>query len=165
MHFVTVVEICFLYIVFSFLHAKGYMNSDYSLLKKLVLYPFVLMPFFPQLDAYSRYQNYKQLRDLFYLNGYNVRFIKPFIKSRCQRDAVLAAADDVGFAIHCKQYFYDCGYKWYHFFPDFVITNPQFLLCKHFWITTFFSKTYHSKVDIKLIESCRQNNIVQLAVA
>lgn len=163
LHYVTIAEIVFLYLVFNGLNKNGFMGGQFVFVKRLLLYPFITMPLFPQLDAYSRYQNYKQLRDLFYSYGYNARFVKPFIRSRCQRDAVLAAADDVGFKKYCRQDFYNYGYRWYHFFPDFIFANPKFLLCKHFWMTTFFTKTYHAKINIRMIKLYKKNNQVQLA--
>jgi hypothetical protein len=159
LHMVTFIEALFVYSILYSLHDNGWFNNDVFFLKKIILYPFILMPLFPQLDAYCRYQNYKQLRDLFYEYGFNVRFVKPFIKSRCQRDAVLAAANDLGFGDECKKYFEACGYKWYHFFPDFMFSQPQFLLSKQFWLTTFFTKNYSAKIDVATIKLFRVHQL------
>ncbi len=105
------------------------------------------LPVFAQLDARSRYQNYKQLRDQFILYGYDTRILKPVIKSRCQRDAAHLAAIDTGYGAECKLHFRKAGYRWYHLFPDFVFTHPQFLLTGFFWKTTFFCPTYRSKLN------------------
>src|ERR1700740_501959 len=111
--------------------------------------PLALAPFFPQLDARSRFQNYKQLKDQFYLYGFDPRIVRPFVKSRCQRDAAIAAASDLGLGEVCKKHFYDKGYRWFHLLPDYLFTNPRFLACKAFWITTFFAKTYRPRIDFE----------------
>jgi hypothetical protein len=152
LHLVTVAEIVLLYIAYRSFYIQYWLQHDAWLLKHCIAFVFICMPFFPQLDARSRYQDYKQLRDLFYTYGFKPRVVKPFIKSRCQRDAVLAAAADFNVTAACKKHFYKLGYRWYHYFPDFVFTDPQLLYSKQFWQTTFFAKTYHPKIhrtDIK----------------
>lgn len=105
------------------------------------------------------------LRDQFYFFGFQPRIIKPFIKSRCQRDAALAAAYELGLAEVCKKHFYEKGYRWFHVFPDFVFARPQFLLTKHFWLTTFFAKKYKAKVDYEMIHEFRRQQCVQINLA
>ena len=78
-----------------------------------------------QLDARSRWQNYK--------------------KSSCQRQAALIAAEDLGYRARVEAFFWSHGYRWYHIPPDFVFAHPQFLWSRHFWRTTFFAPTYHPK--------------------
>jgi hypothetical protein len=107
------------------------------------------MPLFAQLDARSRYQNYKLVKDRLYLHGFQPRIIRPFMKSRCQRDAVNAAAYELGMSANCKTYFRNEGYKWYNLFPDVIFLDPWILYTKNFWITTLFSKTYHSKINFE----------------
>lgn len=103
------------------------------------------IPFFAQLDARSRYQNYKLVKDLIYQYGFQVRFIKNFRYTKCQREAALHAASDLGYQTNIRKYFSDCGYRWYHMIPDFVWSHPEYLLTKNFWSTTFFAKRYHPK--------------------
>lgn len=134
-------------------------------LKLLLLSLFISMPLFPQLDAWSRYQNYKMLRDQFYFYGFQPRLVKPFLKSRCQRDAAIAAANELGFADPCKKYFCQKGYRWYHLFPDFVFRHPRFLLSKHFWLTTFFAKKYHARVTDEMIRNHKLQQLSQLTLA
>ncbi|MBI9035314.1 MAG: hypothetical protein JEZ03_12660 [Bacteroidales bacterium] len=98
-----------------------------------------------ELDVRSRYQNYKQLKDQFYENGFQSRIVKPMIKSRCQRDAALLAASELGYKDKLRGYFYQQGYRWYHVLPDFVFDYPKFILSPYFWMTTFFVKKYNSK--------------------
>jgi hypothetical protein len=109
------------------------------------------LPVFSQLDARSRYQNYKQIKDQIYFYGYDERIFKPTLKSRCQRDAAWLSAQELGYGAQCKQYFYSCGYRWYHVFPDFLFSKPQFLFTLYFWRTTFFSPRYISKVNYDLV--------------
>ena len=156
LHLSTLLEIAALYSVYESFGTEGWLQQGNFVLKILLLSPFISIPFFPQLDAWARYQNYKMLRDQFYFYGFRPRIVKPFIKSRCQRDAALAAAHELGFTDLCKKHFFDNGYRWYHVLPDFVFTKPQFLLCKHFWSTTFFAKNYHARVTDEMIRAYKQ---------
>jgi hypothetical protein len=106
------------------------------------------IPIFAELDAYSRFQNYKLVKDLIYRYGFRVRFIKTFRYTKCQREAALYAARDVGYKFQILEYFRSCGYKWYHILPDFIWSHPEYLLTKSFWSTTFFAKRYHPKYYI-----------------
>ena len=103
------------------------------------------LPFFAQLDARSRFQNYKLLRDLLYRYGFRYKFVKALRHSRCQRDAALVAAKEMGYKFITEKYYRRCGYRWYHLLPDFIFKHPFYLFTKSFWITTFFARTYHSK--------------------
>ncbi|MDB5231726.1 MAG: hypothetical protein JWN76_2531 [Chitinophagaceae bacterium] len=147
LHIVTILEIFILTALYDFFDLSDWVAKDQTLLRSLLVYPFVVMPFFPQLDARSRFQNYKQLKDQFYLYGFDLRIVRPFIKSRCQRDAARVAASELGLGEICNRHFHDKGYRWFHLLPDYLFTNPKFLLCKAFWITTFFAKTYRSRID------------------
>jgi hypothetical protein len=98
-----------------------------------------------QLDARSRWQNYKQIKDQLYGFGYRERIFKPVLKSSCQRHAALTAAAEYGYREQVLGLFQSHGYRWYHIPPDFVVSQPQFLLSRHFWRTTFFAPTYHSR--------------------
>ena len=106
---------------------------------------FFMSALFSQLDALSRYQNFKQLRDQFYRFGFNNRIVKPMAKSRCQRIASILAASYVGNEEETKSYFKNLGYRWYHYLPDFFWQNPLFVFHPYFWKTTFFVKRYRSK--------------------
>ena len=48
--------------------------------------------------------------------------------SQCQRNACIAAEPAA------KQYYYDLGYRWYHFLPDgtFTIKNNPYLSIKFY---------------------------------
>ena len=98
-----------------------------------------------QLDARSRYQNYKRIKDQFMNFGFDRRVLKPLANSRCQRDAVLTAADEMGYGGRCREYYRTAGYRWYHLTPDFLFSNPRFLISWRFWKSTFFVATYPSR--------------------
>lgn len=100
-----------------------------------------------EMDAWSRYQNYKQLKDQVSLFGYQNRLLKPMLHSRCQRDAAQEACNDLGYGNNCKTYFSSFGYKWYQIIPDFVFKYPLFFFSLFFWRTTFFTPYYAPKVD------------------
>jgi hypothetical protein len=98
-----------------------------------------------QLDAYSRFQNYKMVKDLLYQHGFRVLFLKPFSRSRCQRDAVYEAAAQLGLDSHINLYFNSLGYRWYHVIPSLLIEEPLVILTRNYWYTTFFVPGYKSK--------------------
>ncbi len=107
----------------------------------------VSLPVLSQLDARSRFQSYKRVKDHLFRFGFDTRILRPFLKSRCQRDAVMAAAGELGYGRQCRAYFYRQGYRWYHILADFVFTNPGFLVSPRFWRSTFFSETYRAQID------------------
>jgi hypothetical protein len=98
-----------------------------------------------QLDARSRWQNYKQIKDQLYSFGYRDRIFKPVLNSSCQRQAALTAAAELGYRAQVQALFRSHGYRWYHIPPDFVVAQPQFLLTRHFWRTTFIAPTYYPR--------------------
>lgn len=147
LHLVTAILISLLFVIYRFTAMGHWLVEDFSLLRLVVLVPLLSTPLFPQLDARSRFQNYKQLKDQFYLYGFDPRIVKPFIKSRCQRDAAMVAAIELGLDKKCRQHFYDKGYRWFHLLPDYLFTNPRFLLSRAFWMTTFFARTYEPRVN------------------
>lgn len=117
---------------------------------EVILLSFLMaLPLFSQLDARSRYQNYKQIKDQLFLYGFDKRIFKPVLKSRCQRDAALAAAEELGYGDKCRAYFRASGYRWYHIVPDFVLHAPGFFLSGAFWRRTFFMPTYQPKVNFR----------------
>lgn len=107
-----------------------------------------------ELDAYSRFQNFKQLRDQMYFNGFKFRILKPMTKSRCQRDAALVACRQLGYEDDARKIYSEMGYKWYHVPPDFVFTHPFFFFSNYFWRTTFFVPYYKPRIH--------ENNVTQI---
>ena len=107
-----------------------------------------LIPLFTQLDARSRFQEYKRVKDQLVRYGPDRRIFKSVAGSRCQRDAALAAARQLGYAKHCRFYYCAAGYRWYHLLPDFVKRHPRFLISAAFWRTTFFMPTYPDRIRL-----------------
>jgi len=117
---------------------------------KQIIYSLLTMFFFSititsQMDAYSRFQNYKMVKDMLYQHGYREFFLKPFSRSRCQRDAVTEAATQLGLNTNVDLYFKRLGYRWYHIIPSVLLENPLVMLTKNYWYTTFFVSYYKSK--------------------
>ena len=117
---------------------------DFLLFGYLSAYGFTL-PFFAELDARSRYQNYKAAKDALHRHGFQTRIIDLFIVSRCQRDAIAIAAGDLGHLEELKQHYYQQGYRWYHLLPDFLFHTPSMLFTKSYWEKTLFVKKFNSK--------------------
>ena len=139
-------------ILMAYVFGKGFlvlMESDGGT-GKLILYAylctyFITLIFFSQLDARSRYQNYKMLKDKFYEYGFDPRLLKPFVYSRCQRNAIGVAARELDFENAWRQLIYKLGFRWYHLLPYFIVRKPGILFTKAYWSKTLFVKTYHSK--------------------
>lgn len=106
---------------------------------------FFSLIFFSILDARSRYQNYKMAKDRLFKYGFDARLLKPFVYSRCQRDAIGVAAKDLGLQREWIELKYEMGFRWYHMLPAMIIRNPSLLFTKEYWIKTLFVRTYHSK--------------------
>jgi hypothetical protein len=114
------------------------------------IYSFLSLFFFSlcittELDAYSRYQNYKMVKDLYYEHGFRELITKPFSKSSCQRDAATEAARQLNIEDKVENYFYKLGFRWYHIVPSMLIENPLLFFTKMYWLSTFFVPRYQSK--------------------
>jgi hypothetical protein len=151
LHLVTLTEVLIFCFILSLPGVRSWLTGNYFFLKILALSPAITLPLISQLDARSRYQNYKLIKDNLHIYGFQKRLLKPFIKSRCQRDAIKAAAGELGILHLCTEYFKDSGYRWYHLLPDVVFDNPSVLRTKNFWSTTLFEKKYHPKVNFEKI--------------
>lgn len=88
-------------------------------------------------DGYSRYREYQRLKRIFGRRGYSPRLLRPVASSRCQRDAALQAAHDLGHGECARRYFRSLGYRWYHLLPDRVVDNPLRFFDIDFLRTTF----------------------------
>lgn len=147
LHFMTILSIfLFVYLGMEFVAS---LKSD-AAFGNLFLYGmgsayFFTLIFFSQFDARSRYQNYKLVKDKFYEYGFDKRFLKPFVYSRCQRDAIQIAAAELNFENHWKQLIYSWGFRWYHILPHIVVRSPKVLFTRDYWNKTLLVKTYHSK--------------------
>ncbi|MEI6087619.1 MAG: hypothetical protein WCR66_08545 [Bacteroidota bacterium] len=158
LHIMTIAEI---FLIISWLNTfdvVNWMQNEFVVLKSAFLLIIVSAPIFPQFDARSRYQNYKQVKDHLFMYGFQPRIIKPFSNSRCQRDAVIAAAEELGMENECANYFIQKGHRWYHILPDFLFQKPAYLFQKAFWLNTFFVKYYHSKIDFAGVVKKQNSN-------
>jgi hypothetical protein len=146
LHFMSVLSVVILIvcvrIATEFFQEDLYLES--YLWAALALWAFTI-PFFSQLDAYGRYQNYKQIKDALYEMDFDKRLIRPFMYSKCQRDAVVIAGDDLGFGNEIRAFYRDQGYRWYHILPDAFVRNPLVLFKGLFWKRILFTKRYELK--------------------
>ena len=104
-------------------------------------------------DGWSRYQDYKRVKDYLYLHGFDRRIVATHMRSMCQRTATITAAEELGMKEETTSYFYHRGYRWYHFVPDFMIRDPLFFFRKKFWSRTFLERKYTPRVDFHAIAS------------
>ena len=63
LHIMTLLEIALLIFIFRSCKIGGWLMDGNLFLKMTLLLPFAIAPFFPQFDAYSRFQNYKLIKD------------------------------------------------------------------------------------------------------
>ena len=156
LHIIALTELVLIFILIPILYRIDTSHNLFlTLLRYFAMAYLLSLPVFSQLDARSRYQNYKQIKDQFYSYGFDTRILQPVLKSRCQRDAALISASELGLKKECACYFWKHGYRWYHIIPDFVFSHPQFLLSKYFWKTTFFVPKYEPKVDFSSVQAPR----------
>ncbi len=150
LHVMSLTELALLWMASSYFPIIGEKAVTAGNFSELIILSFLAaLPLFSQLDARSRYQNYRQIKDQLFLYGFDKRIFKPVLKSRCQREAALAAAEELGYGDRCRAYFRTRGYRWYHLVPDFVLHAPGFFLTGAFWRRTFFMPTYQPKVDFR----------------
>ncbi|MCF8367794.1 MAG: hypothetical protein K9G76_02040 [Bacteroidales bacterium] len=161
LHIITILEILLIIYTFPLLTKIDTGNNMIFFVAKYYAIVFIIsLPVFSQLDARSRYQNYKQIKDQLFQYGFDTRIFSPIIKSRCQRDAAHLASHELGLGKLCKNYFTQNGYRWYNLLPDYVFNKPQFLATEYFWKTTFFAKTYRAKYDYSDPGVFNKNNMV-----
>ncbi|MFP4214136.1 MAG: hypothetical protein ACLFRL_08510 [Desulfohalobiaceae bacterium] len=89
------------------------------------------------LDALNRYREFKRMKALFLRYGFQPRLFAALSGSRCQRDAIRAAACESGFAQHIASYFRNQGYRWYHILPNGLRGDPLYVLRPEF-LRSFF---------------------------
>ncbi|MAM28387.1 MAG: hypothetical protein CMC13_05130 [Flavobacteriaceae bacterium] len=99
------------------------------------------------MDGWSRYQNYKRAKDQFFIHGFREKIAVYYIGSKCQRMAAETAAEELGIKEDVQNYYRECGVKWYHYIPYFMIKEPFFLFKKIFWSRTFLEDAYEPKFD------------------
>ena len=98
----------------------------------------LVVALFAGADGVSRHREYRRIRAMFRKYGFHERIVEPVARSRCQRDAVLLAADEAGCGQQVRDYFRCLGYRWYHVLPDPVVRNPLIFLNPRFLRRSFF---------------------------
>lgn len=151
LHLITFLELLLLTILIFEVDLILWLSSGWILVKIFLLCYLICLPVFAQLDVRSRFQNYKQAKDQLYVHGFRTLILYPFLKSRCQRDAVSIAADELGYGAAAKAFYAEKGCRWYHLLPEFSFRRPQLLLTKHFWINTFFMRKYEARHNFRLL--------------
>jgi len=91
-------------------------------------------------DSLSRFREYVRMRTMFERFGLRKRILRRAAASRCQRDAALAAAGEIGGVLEARRYFRSLGYRWYHILPDRVAADPLVFFSPSFLVTGFFSR-------------------------
>ncbi|TRZ41818.1 hypothetical protein [Robertkochia solimangrovi] len=104
-------------------------------------------------DGWSRYQNYKRAKDLFFEHGYRDKIARLYITSKCQRSAAIVAADELGIADQVKEYYKSQGVKWFHYVPYFMLNDPLFFFKNHFWSRTFLEGNYQAKYNYRKLQT------------
>ena len=102
LHLVTLSEITLIFFCFQYWQIGQWLTAGHFAWKLALISPLLIAPVFPQLDARSRYQNYKQVKDHLYKKGFEPRLVKLFSQTRCQRCAAWVAADELGMGDACK---------------------------------------------------------------
>lgn len=128
---------------------QSYMREDwYWFIFWLAFFGFSFLHIFLVMaDGWSRYQNYKRVKDQLFLYGFDTRIISQYMGSACQRIAALTAAEELLLKQDVANFFYAQGYRWYHWIPDFMIRDPLFLIRASFWSRTFLEKYYETRID------------------
>ena len=105
------------------------------------------------MDAWSRFQNYKRIKDNLYSHGFSSKIATPYMGSKCQRTAFMVAARELGMEQQVTSYYHRIGIRWYHFVPRFMIEDPLFLFRKSFVSRTFLEKYYKPKFNFRAMDN------------
>lgn len=97
------------------------------------------------MDSWSRFQNYKRIKDQLYTYGFQPKIANNYTSSKCQRHALKIACQELGLEKEVQRFLKLRGIKWHHFIPTFMANDPFFLFKKHFWNRTFLEKYYEPK--------------------
>lgn len=108
--------------------------------------------FLVAMDGWSRFQNYKRAKDQFYVHGFNKRIANTYIGSKCQRNAAIVAAEELGIGEKVKIYYAAKGVKWHHFIPYHMVKNPLFFFTNKFWSSSFLEKNYTPKFNYNTLQ-------------
>ena len=130
--------------------------SESSILAIVFWFVFFLFSFshifLVMMDGWSRFQNYKRAKDQFYLHGFNKRIADTYSGSKCQRNAAIVAAEELGIGDTIKGYYSRKNIKWHHFVPYFMIKDPLFFFNKKFWSRSFLEKKYVPRFNYRHLQ-------------
>ncbi len=133
-----------------------YSYSNQNLIQSIFWFCSVLFAFshifLVLMDGWSRFQNYKRVKDHLFVHGFTPKIARHYRGSKCQRMAVLVAARELGFEEEVKDYYKRHGIRWYHFIPQFMLKDPLFLFRSYFWSRTFMEKYYEPRFDFRKLE-------------
>lgn len=88
-------------------------------------------------DGWCRRIEYLRIKDILARRGFDARVLAPVSTSRCQRDAALAAARELGLHGRALEHFRALGYRWWHLLPDACVDNPLRFFDPDFLRVTF----------------------------
>lgn len=88
-------------------------------------------------DGWCRRIEYLRIKDILARRGFDARVLSPVATSRCQRDAALAAARELGHHHRARAHFRALGYRWWHLLPDACVDNPLRFFDPEFLRVTF----------------------------
>ncbi len=88
-------------------------------------------------DGWCRRIEYLRIKDILARRGFDARVLAPVATSRCQRDAALAAARELGHHGRAREHFRALGYRWWHLLPDACVDNPLRFFDPEFLRVTF----------------------------
>ncbi|WP_224484613.1 hypothetical protein [Robertkochia aurantiaca] len=142
-------------LVYWFFLKKSYLSGGWNIITVFwfccFLFSFVHI-FLVMADGWSRYQNYKRAKDQFFEHGFKTRIASLYLESKCQRNACIEAARELGLHNEVISFYHSRGVRWYHYIPYFMLKDPFFIIRKKFWDRTFLEKNYTSKYDYRKIQ-------------
>lgn len=107
----------------------------------------LVVALFAGADGIARHREYTRIRDMLLRHGFNRRILLPLASSRCQRDAALRAASEIGCLPEARHFFHSLGYRWYHILPDSVMRNPLVFLSPRFLRSSFLPGKKSRRLD------------------
>ena len=73
------------------------------------------------MDSWSRFQNYKRIKDQLFMYGFQPKIANNYLVSKCQRRALKIACEELELEQEYTRYLERCKVKWYHFVPYFMM--------------------------------------------
>lgn len=101
-------------------------------------------------DGFCRHREYLRIKGILARRGFHPRVLAPVATSRCQRDAALAAARELGHLPLARAHFRALGYRWWHLLPDGTTDNPL-----RFFEPAFLKATFLPGKACKLLDRSR----------